>query len=815
MAAMGVLTIGAGAADSPAQASIPARERLGWIQKYEIPPGSMATALNTFAYVSGLHIAYDARVTERLTTSGLDGAFSTKDGLDRLLRGSGLAYRFADNGRSVSIVLAQNDTGVRTDASGATALPTIDVGREARSERGAAGVRGPGDRATGYSAPSATSALKTDTPILQTPVAVQVVTRQTMDDQQAISIQEALTTNASSVSQNPSASTYDSFNIRGFSTNYGVYRNNLRRHLVSTLDTSNLQSVEILKGPAGMLYGRVEPGGIIDLVVKRPLETPYYSFQEQAGSFGMTRTSVDATGPLTPDRTWLYRISGNFMHADSYIDYANSQNVFIAPTITFHPDEQFRLNVDAEFQDSILVDVYQTIPAIGTRPASVPISRYLQDPAVTANNPTRHTRELIGYDWTFAFDKDWSLTNRLLYEYGYHGVTTTYFGSINEATGDATRRLFMTPTYVGSLSTNLDLKGKFETGPLRHDLLVGGDFFTENQDQYNGYLGVSPYVKSINIYAPVYGSGVPYKPTPNAFTYARENWKGLYLQDMISAFDDRAHLLLGGRYDWADAVNSFSSVSYVSAKNAAVTIYNEAFSPRIGLSIQPFPWLSFYGNYSQSFGANNGVTGGNIPLAPQRARQWEGGVKAEFFDKRLTATFAYYDITKTNIPTPDPLNPRFSTLIGEAESEGVEFDLTGRLDDNWSVIGNFSHDYAVVTKDNNKANIGRRLPSAPLNAGNLWLKYDAHGAFEGLSLGGGVSIVGSMQGDTANDFQLPDYTLVNAMASYRFEVEGAAVTAQLNVKNLTDAIYYPASLNRTTITVGAPRTVLGSIRVEF
>ncbi len=235
--------------------------------------------------------------------------------------------------------------------------------------------------------------------------------------------------------------------------------------------------------------------------------------------------------------------------------------------------------------------------------------------------------------------------------------------------------------------------------------------------------------------------------------------------------------------------------------------------------------MSFYGNFTQSFGTNVGQAVGGSPLAPSEATQWEGGAKADFFDKRLSASLAFFDITKTNIPNPAPNNPGYFVVTGAAESKGVEFDLTGRVNENWSLIANYTHDDARVTIGapynpvteitTENAVVGNQLPSVPLNQGNLWVKCDALGALEGLSVAGGLNVVGSSQGDNANSFQLPQYTLVNGMISYRFPWQGAKITAQLNVKNFFDTTYYAASSNRYTITPGTPRTILASLRVEF
>ena len=258
-------------------------------------------------------------------------------------------------------------------------LPQIDIGADQAGAGGPASASepaptsalgsNPGGRITGYNATSATSALKMDTPILQTPVAVQVVTRETMDDQQAITVADSIMTNSSGVQ--PYASYTEEYKVRGFTT--WPYRNGLQQFSTNYIDTANVQSIGVLKGPAAILYGRVEPGGIIDIVTKRPLETPYYSVQEQIGSYGLTRTTVDATGPLTADKSLLYRFNGDYYREElrSAIS-SNDRQVFLAPTISWRPIEQFKINVDFEYQHRVYVDDYPLFPAVGGAPAQIP-----------------------------------------------------------------------------------------------------------------------------------------------------------------------------------------------------------------------------------------------------------------------------------------------------------------------------------------------------------------------------------------------------------------------------------------------------------
>jgi iron complex outermembrane receptor protein len=440
-------------------------------------------------------------------------------------------------------------------------------------------------------------------------------------------------------------------------------------------------------------------------------------------------------------------------------------------------------------------------------------------------------RGLIGYDWTFDFNKDWSLTNRFAYTDIQWAQRITDFSSVDELTGDVSRSIWDVNNHRFYLTSNLDLKGKFETGPFQHSVLIGTDYTNEQNHDF-GVSGTFDTVRPINMYFPNYSFNTYVKPPSNFYFPFAQSWKGVYGQDMISFFDDRVHLLLGGRHDWASYGYGFSMNSFAEAfgpyfsdtGNGWQNANDQAWSPRVGLVIQPQPWLSFYANYTRSFGATNGLPApGNPPLPPERGLQWEGGVKAELLDKRLTVTIAYYDIHKSGIVQTIPGTP-FSRPVGLVESQGAELDVAGRIDENWSLIGNYSYDDARIVGDVNGSwltggQLGNRLQNVPRNAGSLWLKYDAQGDFKGLSLGGGVTAVGQRQGDNNNSFQLPGYARIDLMALWRLPSDLAPwaknVTLQLNVKNLANTTYYTNALDRFSIYPGAPRTFLGSLRVEF
>lgn len=762
------------------------------------------------------------------------GARANRRGL--LLRGvSGCAFALVAG----NIALAQQS------------LPTIDIGGSRgrpgtpqntgptpRSANTAGALPAPslpaprstelGGRLTGYNAVGPVSSSKTNIPILQTPYSVQIVPRETMDDRQAISVRDALSTNVSGISG--AAGYYDGIKIRGFDSGGQLYRNGLKQQETSNLETTNLQSIEVLKGPAAMLFGRVEPGGLINFVPKRPQETPYFSVHQQAGTFRTTRTSIDATGPLTADKTLLYRFNASYLDKRSFQPFVGQDNLLIAPTITWRPTDRFTLNIDGEYHRVHFTDP-SPIPAVGFRPATIPISTYLLDSAIATNYPNFQERALFAYDWTFEFEPGWSVTNRFSYtnvDYRQRGPGP-YF--LEEATGELSRYIWFSPLpnvadpfyYRRAIATNVDLKGKVQTGPFTHNILAGFDYY--NAETKSNGSHCCDDLPTINIYAPIQRTINVDLLSNNYRAIIKDKWTGLYLQDQISFWDDRIHVLLGGRHDWAESSDAFGfngeTLGEIDKQRAVVT--TSANSPRAGLLIQPFPWLSIYGNYTRSYGPSNGASPLVGSLPPQIGTQYEGGVKAELLDGNLTATFAYFDITKKNLTRPVPGTP-FVRPIGEARSNGVEFDLTGRINENWSIIANFTHLDARITKDEDDAgtggNTGKRLASVPHNLVNLWAKYEASGDFRGLSLGGGVHYVDKQFGDDANSYELPAYARLDAMAAYRFKAPqlplAPNLTFQVNVTNLLGTTYYEGTGgDRFFIWPGAPRAFLASVRAEF
>lgn len=762
---------------------------------YAIPVGKLAESLTDFADQADLKLVINTELTRGLKAPALHGTVTVEQGLDRLLQGSGLGYRMVG---SDTAIIEPKRGKAETGPQSATSLPEVRVQASAVYE-----ANDPYN--PDYNRTVASTATKTDTPIMETPFSIQSVPIQVLEDQQAIRLKDALK-NVSGVTPGGEQGRSDEFIIRGFRNNT-VYRNGVlspalgQRIGMNRRETANLESVEVLKGPGSILYGRAEPGGIMNVVTKQPLANPYYSLQQQFGSFDFYRTTLDATGPITKDDSLLYRFNLAYQDSKSFREFVNDERVFAAPV--------FRWNIgsrtQATFEFEYLKDDYSLepgIPNVGNRPAPLPRERNLAEPYTKRSNEFM----LASVNWSHDFNDQWTLRHRFSYENLESQHVGLFFLGNAAPDGTINRRFFVDNFPSQRYFNNVDLTGKFETIGLKHTLLLGGDYFRADDLITQNGVAAQP----INIYNPVHGP-LPPLPSPT-FGDRTTSWYGLFLQDQIE-LPFNFHVLAGLRYDNATINNNLLNLTVSD---------DDRVSPRGGLLWRPLEWLSLYGSYTENFGPSNSQfrTDGKI-LPPQTAQQWETGVKTQFWEGRLSATLAYFDLTKQNVPVFDPLNPLVPKAAGEAESRGLEFDVSGEILPGWRIIGAYSYlPFAKITNDvdatGGPGNTGKRLVLDPRNFGSLWNTYEFQSSgLQGLKLGAGVTAVGQRQGDTANTYQLPGYATVNLMASYSLSVKSAKLTAQLNVDNLLDKYYFAASNDGNQIFFGAPRTFMGSIRVEY
>jgi outer membrane receptor protein involved in Fe transport len=720
---------------------------------------------------------------------------------------------------------------------------------------------------TGYSQPNTAAVTKTDIPLRDLPFSVQVVPQQVIQDQKALNVYDAVR-NISGFALSGQGGGRNEFSLltRGFSADQfrdGFSEGNNSNRVFTEI--SNLERIEVLKGPAAILYGQSQPGGVVNLVTKKPQAVPYYAAEYNAGSFGLNRGTLDLTGPLASRGNFNYRLNLAYDNSNSFRQGVESDRFFISPKFSLNLSPKTTLNLTGEYlEDSRPVDF--GLVAVGNQVANIPISRFLGDPSRKNN-----VDQLRGYvSLEHRFSDNWSLrsnfrTTNSNQDFsaifgrtatgtatttatttvtgtatttgtgtGTGTATTTGTGTGTGAgtgtgtgtgrgtgTGTATTTATGTGTATGGTllsdnrtlllsaqnstqfaSTNYlqtDLIGQFSTGAIKHKVLFGFQLGNE----FRNAVVKNASAGSIDIFNPVYQFSVG-SFTTNQDRNERTNLFGVYLQNQV-ALSDNLKVLLGGRFD---------AVDYKLQDNLRGTPtsnYSDAFSPQLGIIYQPIQPISFYANYSRSFTPQSGTSFNGVPFQPEKGTQYEVGAKTDLFDGRFSTTLAFFDITKTNVLTSDPLNPTFSIQTGEQHSRGVELDVRGEILPGWNIIASYAYTDATITADNTFP-VGNNLANVPRSTLSFWTTYTIpSGDLQGLGFGAGVFVAGDRPGDLNNSFTLPGYTRVDAAISYNYNNFRAA----LNIKNLFDTRYFESAQSRTGIFPGAPLTVIGTISLQF
>lgn len=663
-----------------------------------------------------------------------------------------------------------------------------------------------------YVETGAPAAGKTAIPLIETPMSIQVVPREVLDDQQVISLKQAVQ-NVSGVIQ-PDYDFYDFMQIRGFKNGYAAnYRNSLQLEAVTGHEIAFLDRIEVVKGPASMLYGRIEPGGLVNMVTRQPQAEPAYSLQVQAGSFDLLRGVADATGKLDQDGKGMYQVIGVHRQSGSFMDHVERRNTNGAGFLTLKPSDRLTINLGLEAHDVRFVDTEDNgIPIIGTRAARVPRHTFLGDPVGDMPNRTRRT--LAAFDWTYAFSDQWKLTQRFHWDKRNEQQLTLWSNGF-DGVSILDRGLWFVQPERETLAANMDLTGDFHLGGMRHRVLLGVDRMHATS-KWHGFSDVTPLVPSIDIYNPTYGIDfAALKALPeNFFHTAEHSWAGIYAQDQIS-LTSYLDVLIGGRYDWAKS-GAATAGSLDAAKAALVLEEDKAFTPRVGLLYKLTPSASLYASYAESFGINNGRSASGTAFDPERGKQWELGLKTSLFGGRLNASSSLYRLEKSNVLTPDisTPDPNDQIAIGLVRNQGLEIDVSGQMTSHISLIAAYALSDAKIARDES-GNQGNRMPNVPRHGGSLWVKYDTvPGGARGWQFGLGGQFRSQRQGDNENSWQLPGYGRLDGMIGYRLPVGGQLLTMQLNVENLLDRTYIDRS-GFSSAKYGAPRNFVGSLKLDF
>ena len=685
---------------------------------------------------------------------------------------------------------------------------------------------------SGYSPLDAKGATRTDAPIMQTPVSEQVISQQVLKDQQTIYLDDALQNVSGVTPANDSYGTGDSFSIRGFDMQNLTFEDGFRSskyNIGFQRSMANVQDIEVVKGPASVLYGQSEPGGLVNVVTKKPMDRFYFATEEQIGSYNFYRTTVDMSAPITKDKTLLYRFNLDQENAGSFRDFITANRTCLFPTIEWKPNADNHATVELGYLTGTQVKDNGIPFLTNGQTAPVSIRNNYAEPNANSSN--------IQDFWVKA-NATHNFSDDLILHAGYRTESISdpipnqqyYMGQVG-SDGNLQR------SYSGNtINQNwtqevlADLTARFKTWIVKHEALAGFDFFQQTYHYNYNYPSWENPTPSINIYNPVYGQPFPaFDPALSGNTFTSQTSYGAFFQDQMD-LPCHFHALAGFRYDRVTTSNGFYGTNNATVDDAP------PLTPRFGLLWQPVKPLSLYASYTANYGATalGGQTPNGQPLPPQTAQQWEYGIKGEFLGGKLTTTASIYQLTKENIPTVDPANPMYVTAIGQARSRGLELEAAGEILPGWRIIGGYSYIDCTITQDNGTrfgpSMQGLRFPGIPYNSGSLWSTYEVQsGPLKKLKFGAGV-VARSAEQAYATQYlydadgnalpssylteKIPAFAIVNAMAAYPFQIGRVKLTVQVNINNLFDTTYY-STVNTDMAMPGAPINVLASLKAEF
>jgi len=652
--------------------------------------------------------------------------------------------------------------------------------------------------------------------VFETPQQIQVIGRKVMNDQQAQTLADVFR-NSSGVS---TARAYGGSWIRGFEIGQNNYLYNGQRGGLTAATIVpflvHIESVEILKGASGVLFGEGGLGGTINMVTKKPLEDRRYEVSLTGGSFNTYRATVDAGGAISKDKKLLYRLNIGYEDAKSYTDYFYNKSLIVAPALLYKASNKTEIEWNASYlNDDRNVSYQNGIPGINGNIFALPRNFTVNDP----DDFGKHNNFQTQFGVKHKFSE--KLVLNALYNYGTSSWNTNSWGTadVDEATGTIERyrenyRDQQQPYHYANIFANY----AFETGKIKHSFVLGYDF-----NQLSNIIPLS-YTTDVNTpldaFNPQYNS-LTKEEKEALFTYGygyniKEKSNAGYLQYLFN-WNAKLNILLGGRfqqygYKSIETLRPNSPDEQISENESDVNV----FIPRIGLSYTITNSISLFAGFNQGFrpqSSNAPLSGGPFPA--EIGNQYEVGAKSNFFDGKFNATVSLYQITKNNVLTRDPsdITGRRRLAIGQVESKGVELDIVGNLTSQWKMIANFSYNHVEITKSNNESEVGQRFSNTIPVLANVWTTYKFDNILNGFKIGAGLNYSDKRLILIDPKLEAPAYTLLNATVGYENEKFGVDV----NVNNITNVdyvfgtqTYWAANINR-----GAPTNILATIRYRF
>jgi TonB-dependent siderophore receptor len=722
----------------------PARQRA-----FDIAPQPLTDALALFGRQSGMQVSADAGLVRGLSSPGVTGTMAPEQALARLLSGTGLTWRL--NGDTAMLEKAAADGAMTLD-------PVTVEGAALQAEESAyAPVRG-------YVAKRSATATKTDSSILETPQSISVVGAEELEARDVRTLEDAikyspgvrLTYGAAGDTRNAW------YGLRGFSTS-AYYQDGLRLNGLnwSRLDSSLLERVEILRGPASVMYGQAVPGGIVNMVTKRPREEQAAEIAVEYGSFDWKRAEGGITGSLDEKRQWLYRVTAALQDSDGPHDMDHDKNdrKLFAPSLTWQPKEGSAVTMAVVRQDDDSRGAWLRT-RFRTAAGETDPSTYRGEPDYDEFHQEQ-THLMVLADHEVNDRLKVSLSARYShYDLDYRQM---WDGSVQPGGVLFSRGNYYYYADADSYAIDARVQKKLSLLSTEHTLTGGMDYAYLDKGVKSSYVGDA----AINLFNPVYGNYTRLSSGDLSTENTRQ--LGFYAQDQIQV-GENWFFLLSGRQDM---------------KGSA---HQDAFTGRLGVAYKTGFGLVPYASYAESFEPQSGTGWGGAKFEPTTGRQYEVGVKYEPPGVNAMATVALFDLAKQNVLTTDP-DPthlcdgwRCQVQTGEVTSRGIELGLTMGLAEGLNAVAAYTYNPISVTKSNDPAEVGRQQADQPIHTASLWLDYGVQdGPLAGFGMGGGLRFIGrttNSAGNLSTSPQLLDEAMV------RYDLQGWRLS--LNVKNLLD-----------------------------
>jgi len=703
-------------------------------------------------------------------------------------------------------------------------LPTVSiVGQQEKAT----------DSVAGYVANKSLSGSKTDTALIEVPQSISVINNDEYAARAAQSITQAVAYTPGVVSGLYGPSTRDDyFNLRGFEGTQYLDGTRLmssgNSYAQLRVEPYGMERIEILRGPSSVLYGQNAPGGLVNMMSKRPTETPFHEIQFLGGSYDRVQGSVDMSGPVAGRNDLLYRLVALGRGSDTQVDFVEDDRYYVAPSLTWKPSDATTLTFLSHYQKDETGNAMQFLPyegtALGNPNGKLPTNRFIGEPSFDGYQREQFA---VGYALDHRFNQVFSARQNVRYaniSSDYRGIFPDYYYGFDSDAG----RLIPGGSFVNNDMRNIyrygarykdqadtftldnQMQADFSTGQVEHTALVGVDFRHFTSNRRRGFTDFELPELVLDIYDPVYGNPFD-EPVLSAGTRQEQDQIGVYAQDQIKWKQWIA--TIGIRHDWVSALTR-------TGGGESTPQDDEAFTYRTGLSYLFDSGVAPYYSYSESFEPTVGTTFAGVLFKPTTGQQHEFGVKYQPAGYNAWMTAALFHLTQQNVVTadPDPAHIGYSIQTGEARSQGAELEGKASLDIGLDMTASYTYTDTKVTKSNVDAERGNNLTYTPEHQAGLWLDYThKQGDFAGLGLGGGLRYAGGNYGDLSNSQKTPSFVLVDAAVHYdlgKLHSKMNGMRLAVNMSNLLDHEYLTTCYGGSCF-YGDRRSVLASLRYNW